>query len=52
MVLSAARIRIGAAGPCYDGNGNLVRLGDTSGNEAAAYEYGPFGELLESRGTY
>jgi RHS repeat-associated protein len=36
----------------YDGNGNLVRLGDTAGNEAAAYEYGPFGELLESRGAY
>jgi RHS repeat-associated protein len=35
----------------YDGNGNLVRLGDTAGNEIAAYEYGPFGELLESRGA-
>lgn len=39
--------------PGYDGNGNvavLVRASD--GYRAAAYEYGPYGEVLRSEGTY
>jgi RHS repeat-associated protein len=39
--------------PGYDGNGNvsvLVRASD--GFRAAAYEYGPFGELLRAEGLY
>ncbi len=46
----------GSAGPTYhalyDGNGNLMSLRDISGNKAAAYEYGPFGEILTIRGSY
>lgn len=39
--------------PGYDGNGNvavLVRASD--GFRAAAYEYGPYGEVLRSEGVY
>jgi RHS repeat-associated protein len=32
--------------PCYDGNGNVMALVNTSGTVSASYEYGPFGELL------
>ena len=39
--------------PGYDGNGNIAVLvdGDT-GAAGAAYEYGPFGELIRASGTY
>ena len=39
--------------PGYDGNGNVAVLvdGDT-GAAGAVYEYGPFGELIRSSGTY
>ncbi len=36
----------------YDGNGNVLGLNNTAdGSEAARYEYGPFGELLQATGT-
>lgn len=39
--------------PAYDGNGNLAALTSRAdGSVVAAYEYGPFGELLRSSGAY
>ena len=35
----------------YDGNGNLTSLRDDTGAISAAYEYGPFGETLTTRGN-
>jgi RHS repeat-associated core domain len=36
----------------YDGNGNVVALIDSgTGNNAAVYEYGPFGELIRQTGS-
>ena len=37
--------------PCYDGNGNVLGLVDTSGSSVAIYEYGPFGEPIRVSGT-
>ena len=34
----------------YDGNGNVIGLVDASGNLAAEYEYGPFGETVAASG--
>jgi|GEM_PF-4872593 len=39
--------------PCYDGNGNVVAMENTSdGSIAAQYEYGPFGEAIRGTGVY
>jgi RHS repeat-associated protein len=35
--------------PAYDGNGNVTALVRSNGTLAAAYEYGPFGELLRAQ---
>ncbi len=35
--------------PAYDGNGNVTALVKSNGTLAAAYEYGPFGELLRAQ---
>jgi RHS repeat-associated protein len=40
-----------AAAPCYDGNGNIVKLlALTTSQVCAEYEYGPFGEPLRATG--
>ena len=38
--------------PGYDGSGNVTTVMKDDGTIAAAYEYGPFGELLRKDGTY
>ncbi|MCH6258960.1 RHS repeat-associated core domain-containing protein [Puniceicoccaceae bacterium K14] len=38
--------------PSFDLNGNLVALHDESGNWAAWYEYDPFGNVVQSGGSY
>jgi RHS repeat-associated protein len=43
---------IGHYAAAYDGNGNVMALVDMAGaGLAAAYEYGPFGELIRSTGA-
>jgi RHS repeat-associated protein len=37
---------------CYDGNGNVVALVDTTSTVSARYEYGPFGEPIGLRGAF
>jgi RHS repeat-associated protein len=42
---------IGYAAPAYDGNGNVMALVSMSGGtNCAAYEYGPFGEVIRATG--
>ena len=42
---------IGYSAPAYDGNGNVMALVSMSGGtNCAAYEYGPFGEVLRANG--
>jgi RHS repeat-associated protein len=42
---------IGYSAPAYDGNGNVMALVNMSGGtNCAAYEYGPFGEVLRATG--
>jgi RHS repeat-associated protein len=40
---------------CFDGNGNVMKLvyasGQNAGTESAAYEYGPFGEVVSKTGA-
>jgi RHS repeat-associated protein len=36
----------------YDANGNILGLVNNQGGNAATYEYGPFGEVLEASGPY
>lgn len=36
--------------PLYDGAGHLTALIDATGQKAAEYWYGPFGELIETKG--
>lgn len=39
--------------PCYDGNGNVVRLVRVDDSEVdTLYEYGPFGETVRASGDY
>jgi RHS repeat-associated protein len=37
---------------CYDGNGNVVVMVDSSSTVTARYEYGPFGDPIGVRGPY
>ena len=48
---SSAGIPLTDCLPFYDGNGNIIGLIDTDGNEVARYTYGPFGELLRRTGS-
>jgi RHS repeat-associated protein len=42
---------IGYSAPAYDGNGNVMALVSMSGGtNCAAYEYGPFGEVIRATG--
>jgi RHS repeat-associated protein len=38
--------------PGYDGSGNVATITQDNGTIVAAYEYGPFGELLRKDGAY
>jgi hypothetical protein len=43
---------IGYSAPAYDGNGNVMALVSMSGGtNCAAYEYGPFGEVIRATGA-
>lgn len=38
--------------PLYDANGNVHGLLDSGGTIVASYDYGPFGETLQRKGSY